>query len=133
MNDSTDVLIAVINQAGIWVPIVTAIGSALAGIAVWFYRKRIRHEIAASDAALLESLCRNAVAWVEQTVRRAQDESDADYAARRLDTAVHWVVERSHALGLDVTEKQVYVFVEAAVLGLKNPFPVTMLEGTTPA
>lgn len=125
LSDNTSaVLIALINQAAIWLPIVTTIGSALAGFAIWLYRTKIKRELAANDAAILETLCRNAVAWVEQTVKKAADESTDDFAARRLQAACQFVSDRAKALGIGVTDKQVLVFVEAAVLGLSNPLPV---------
>lgn len=123
-DNNSSIVIAIINQAALWLPIVTTVGSALAGVVVWLYRTKIKRELAANDAALLETLCRNAVAWVEQTVSKAQDESTADFNARRLREAAGFVSERARALGISVTDKQVLVFVEAAVLGLATPLPL---------
>ena len=111
--------------------VLAAIGflaSAIAGWAVFAWRKYVRHQLSDAEASMVERLATLAAAWVEQTATPGTPDND------RLDRAVEFVVAQVEARGIAVDEAFITAAVEAAVLGLRAPtFPtaVTLSTGTT--
>ena len=100
--------------------VLAAIGflaSAIAGWAVFAWRRYIRHQLTDSEAAMVERLADVAARWVEQTATPGTPDHE------RLHQAVAFVISQARARDIAVDEEFITAAVEAAVLGLSHATP----------